>query len=264
MLFNRAAIRSGLLHAAADAYGALRFGRSTRLGLRILMYHAVGTPVADDAQGLYNMPFGRFESQMRYLKNHYAEHFVPLDCNAFAGNGFRIAITFDDGYRDNLLVAAPLLVELGIPFTVFVCTGAVSERKDGFLSPEDLRELSAMQGVKIGSHSVNHLRLTAIDDRAVYNEVECSKAYLEDLLGRRVDSIAYPRGDVNKRVRDIVASARYEIGATSRFDINQANRDALLLCRTDIWAGDDIMVFGQKLRGDWDWMRWRHPDPSAR
>lgn len=257
------AIRRPVLNAATWAYRRLRSDGSPRPGLRILTYHAVGTPIEGDVRFLYNMAPRRFEAHMRYLAKHLAGQLVPLAPLEPRDDKLRIAVTFDDGYGDNLAVAAPLMVELGIPFTVFVCTGAVTERKPGFLGPEAVRELARLPGAAIGSHSVNHPRLTACDERRLKEELAGSKAYLQDLLGSEVDAFAYPHGDVNSRVRDATESMGYRIGASTRFDINHAARDPLLLCRTDIWADDGIPIFEQKLRGDWDWNRWRSTDPDA-
>lgn len=257
------AIRAKAHQAATWMYARFRVGAAPREGLRILMYHAIGTPIEGDVRRLYSMTAARFGEHMRGLSEHHADRLVSLDALESRGDSLRIALSFDDGYRDNLAVAAPLLVGLGIPFTVFVCTGAVAGRKAGFLAPEDLRELAGLPGATIGSHSINHVHLTEANERSLREELVGSKAYLEDLLGRGVHSLSYPHGAVDRRVRDAAENAGYRIGATSRFDINRPVRDPLLLCRTDIWADDNIAVFEQKLRGDWDWFRWRVADPAS-
>lgn len=251
------------LRAATWAYSHFRSSGSPRHGLRVLMYHAIGTPIEGDTRGLYNMKFEQFESHMRHLSRHWREALVPLHLAAVRGRAVRIAVTFDDGYLDNLTVAAPLLVDLGIPFTVFVCTGAVVRRQAGFLGPEEVRELASLPGVQIGSHSVSHARLTLCNEHQLQEELTGSKSYLEDLIGREIVSLSYPHGDVNCRVRDAAGDIGYRIGGTSRFDVNRTDRDPLLLCRTDIWADDDLLVFNQKLHGDWDWNRWRTADPAT-
>ena len=255
-------IRSRVLRAVTWVYSQSRLGVDSQLGLRILMYHSIGTPIEEDIRCLYSMSSAQFKKHIYYLAEHYKDYLVPLDLSTLTCDSLRIALTFDDGYQDNLSVAAPLLVELGIPFTVFVCTGAVAGRKAGFLSPEGVREIAALSGVRVGSHTVNHLRLTECDDRRLSEELVGSKAYLEDLLGSEVDLLSYPHGAVDSRVRNGAENAGYRIGASSRFDINKPSRDPLFLCRTDIWAGDDIPIFEQKLRGDWDWYKWLQQTPD--
>lgn len=64
----------------------------------------------------------------RTLRAHMAfmlRHFTPAPlAEILAGPGdghrMRFAVTFDDGYEDNLTVAAPLLKSMGIPATAFV------------------------------------------------------------------------------------------------------------------------------------------------
>ena len=92
-------------------------------GLRVLMYHAVSSPNDHNVRDRYNMSYPKFERQMRYLAEQYADCLVPFDHPTTDGDSLRIALTFDDGYRDSLTFAAPLLAELGIPFTVFVRHG---------------------------------------------------------------------------------------------------------------------------------------------
>lgn len=258
-----AMLRKQAYRAATFAYSRYRTSGVPRPGLRILMYHAIGTPVAGDIHGLYSMSVARFEEQMRFLATNYANHLVQLDKSSLdVGSSLHIALTFDDGYRDNLLAAAPLLISLGIPFTVFICTGAVAEKRAGFLNRDDVKHLAVLPGAQIGSHSINHPHLTESNDRNLHNELVGSKYYLEDLLGREIDMISYPNGSVNDRVRNMANQVGYHLGACSRFDVNPPDRDPLLLCRTDIWAQDDMLIFDQKLRGDWDWYRWRSTDRS--
>lgn len=258
------AIRPRVLQATTWAYGRFHLGERPRQGLRILMYHAVGTPVEDDVRDLYNIRKDLFVTHMRYLAENYKDHLVALDATALKSPSLKIAVTFDDGFRDNLSVAAPIMVELGIPFTVFVCTGAVAQHKPGFLSAAEVRELDSLPGAAVGSHSVSHAKLSECNDRQLKEELANSKAYLQDLLGREVDTISYPHGSVDRRVRDNAEQIGYRIGSTSRFDVNRPERDPLLLCRSMIAADDDLAILEQKLKGDWDWNRWRSFDPSVK
>ena len=233
-------------------------------GLRLLMYHAIGTPAIGDKLGLFSLSPERFRQHMGRLASWNNGRVVEFDAAALTENGCRVAITFDDGYRDNLDVAAPILIELGLPFTVFVTSEFVRSGRAGFLSPTDLRALAALPGAQIGAHGATHVALTQCNDRTLRNELESSRSYLEDVLGFEVRTLAYPYGAVDQRVRDAALAAGYCLGACSQAGLNPPGRDPLLLARTEILSFDSERAFAQKLHGDWDWYRWRTKDPACR
>ncbi len=230
-------------------------------GFRILIYHAVGTKIGEDRLGIYTISPGLFEWQMNALVSYPGKALSPLS-DFSSGTGLRIAVTFDDGYRDNLYMAAPILIKYKIPFTVFISTSFVKGRINSYLSPEEVKELANLPGTTIGTHGSTHVPLTQCNDATLKREIADSKHYLEDLLGVEVNTMSYPHGSVNQRVRESVSHAGYAIAACSRFDINGPGRDPLLLCRTDILGNDSVRVFRQKLHGDWDWYRNRSKDPA--
>jgi len=233
-------------------------------GFRVLMYHSIGTPAFGDEKGLFSLSPERFRQHMGLLAGLKHGQLVSFDADALSGTGYRLAITFDDGYLNNLEVAAPILVELGLPFTVFVTSEFVRNRKSGFLSPVDLRALAELPGAQIGAHGANHVALTQCNQAALLNELMSSRHYLEDVLGREVRKFAYPYGAADRRVRDAALSVGYNLGACSLGGINPPNRDPLLLTRTEIVSFDSKRVFAQKLHGDWDWYRWRRQDPACK
>ncbi len=86
------------------------------------MYHRVAT-VDSDPLGLC-VATERFAEQLELLQS--AARIVPLgEITRARSNGLTVAITFDDGYADNALAAAPLLEAHDAPATVFVVAGAV-------------------------------------------------------------------------------------------------------------------------------------------
>lgn len=99
-----------------------------RARMVILIYHRV-LPEPDPL--LPDLPdIARFGWQMRLLANYF--HPLPLAEAAArlqAGDlpPRSVCVTFDDGYRDNLECAVPVLEELGIPATVFVATGFLGD-----------------------------------------------------------------------------------------------------------------------------------------
>ena len=113
--------------------GLLMLARLARQRTRalVLRYHAI-TPTAEEV--LYAAPSiclsaQAFRVQMRFLKRAY--RVLPLDelVHAMQRGGKlpprAVAITFDDGYADNYLLAGPVLRDLGLPATVYVSTGTL-------------------------------------------------------------------------------------------------------------------------------------------
>ncbi|WP_319245411.1 polysaccharide deacetylase family protein [uncultured Propionivibrio sp.] len=257
-------LRRFLARTISETVAGVSWIRQPTDGLRVLMYHAIGTPALGDTLGLFSLSPERFRQHMVLLAGWQRGRVVELDGSALNGNGCRVAITFDDGYSDNLEVAAPVLSELGLPFTVFVTSEFVRNGKPGFLSPNALRDLAALPGARIGAHGANHVALTQCDDTTLRNELTASRSYLENVLGSEIRTLAYPYGAADRRVRDAALAAGYCLGACSQAGVNPAARDPLLLARTEIVSFDNERVFAQKLNGDWDWYRWRTQDPACR
>src|SRR5204862_5165631 len=110
-----------------------------------------------------------------------------------------IAITFDDGYRNFLKVAAPLLNEYRLPATVFVVSGYCGRYNEWLsrvkklprlemLSWAEVREIS-QAGFAIGAHTVNHPNLTMLSAKDVAKELRDCRSDIEDRIGLRVDTL---------------------------------------------------------------------------
>ena len=235
-----------------------RYISTPRFGLRVLLYHSVSSGVKFDPRGLFTIHPYIFENQMRRLAKSAYVSFVSLrDClKTISKSGLTAAVTFDDGYKDNLNTVAPIMQKYRIPFTVFVSTSLIQNGAPDFLTPKELSELSTLPGVSIGSHGKTHKRLTELNKKDLRDELISSKHYIEDIIGKEVIAVSYPHGAVDSNVRDAAILAGYKIGACSRFDINNEALDHLLLNRTTILAIDTNKVYLQKLNGAWDWYKW--------
>jgi len=246
-----------ILRSVAEGVSLARVFSPLRSGLRILMYHSVGHHAYRDDEGIFSISQQNFHNHIRLLASTKQYKCVPLRPLNLPQHTMEVAVTLDDGYRDNLYIAAPVLVENNIPFTVFVSSDFIKNRIEGFLTPDELRGLAELPGVTIGAHGKSHRRLTDCSDLELRAELSSSKHYLEDLLGRPVTTVSYPFGAVNIRVRDEAERLGYDLGVCTRFDINIPGRDPMLLCRCNIEREDTPRVLHQKLKGDWDWYRFR-------
>jgi len=237
-------------------YGAKNALVSPADGLRILMYHSVAADSAADRSDIYSISRSRFTDHLNYLNEHRVDDDLAVR-PFFEIDEIGVAITFDDGYRDNLEIAAPLLIERGFPFHVFVNPGFLISGDDRYLNRTSLCELAGFPGVTIGAHGYSHKRLTECSPTELDAELDSSKKWLEDTIGKEITSMAYPHGALNHNVKSAVQKAGFELAACSRFGLTHTYGDRFALERTDIWSGDNVRIFGSKLRGNWDWMRLR-------
>ena len=227
----------------------------------ILMYHIVAEPTsAQEARYCCTPP--RFESQMRHL-GKAGLRLLTLDAIADALDGRAewpdrgVAVTFDDGFADTFANALPILTRYGIPATMFAVSDLIGASNDwmsarGFpkrrlMSASELREMSAA-GVTIGSHTRTHPRLPELDAEAKRSEVRGSKARLEDVIGRSVTAFAYPYGLFDDDARQAVAEAGYRTACSTRSGFNGPDADRYLLRRIEVFGGDNLWQFRQKLK----------------
>lgn len=230
-------------------------------GIRVLMYHSVGCDVEDDLFNLYNISPELFKQHANFWVSKNLK-ILKLNKDMLKDGISGTLITFDDGYLNNYLVAEPILCKFNIPFTVFISVKNLD--KKGFLSLENLKEFSRKDNVTIGSHGLNHLHLTNLNDTELYDELYTSKQILEEITQKEVFSISYPYGSIDMRVRNMAEKVGFTIGFTSWSNINNFDCDPLLLSRSTIWSFDNEKVLRQKIEGKWDWMRVRYKNPSLR
>ncbi|MCX5799068.1 MAG: polysaccharide deacetylase family protein [Proteobacteria bacterium] len=118
----------------------------------------------------------------------------------------RITSSWDD--RNALdLKLADLLNKYGVKGTFYV----QRKRNSRSLSDEEVKRISDA-GFEIGAHSLSHRDLTTLSLTEAREEIRDSKAYLEDLLGRKVNMFCYPRGKYNGSIVELVKEAGF-VGA---------------------------------------------------
>ena len=244
-------LKNGVYRALGETATALRTVNGDGRTLRVLMYHKVN----DVPTNRMSMPVGLFAEQMDQLRElgyntvdldaviaHYTER-KPLPDRA-------VLITFDDGYRDNLENAAPILHERGYPAVQFVPLGYVGDplplpheeplAARGVLNRTvdwgELNELEAA-GVRIESHGISHRPLADLEVDEATREIVISKLRLEERLGRPVRAFSYVKGSEAhyKPVHlSLVRQAGYDVAFTSISGANGPATDPLQLHRYNV------------------------------
>ncbi|HEX7972571.1 MAG TPA: polysaccharide deacetylase family protein [Thiobacillus sp.] len=222
----------------------------------MLMYHAI-TPGAGIPVWPWAVSMRQFRRQLDFLAAEgYATPTMAELAAAPAGawTGRTAVVTFDDGYVDNL-AACEELRKRGMRASWFVVSGSVGRSPQW---PEDGRpqgrllnaiELRDMQesGMEIGSHTVNHMRLTEVDHARMMQELADSKAMLEDLLGNAVNGFAYPYGAWDARCAGAAQAAGYRSACTTRSGWALRDGDPYRLRRLSIFNQDNLGSFARKL-----------------
>ncbi len=227
---------------------------------RVLTYHSITDDLIGDDNYQMTTPKELFKEQMRYLnENSYS----VIPCGEMIDNikenkempPKTICITFDDGFKDNLTNAAPILARYGFRATIFLTVNFIG-RSEQWLNWDDLMELTAMGIFSFGSHSLSHKKLHRLETNELKNEMGLSKNILEDHLRTTIDLFAYPfgcYGSFDKSAVDAVKSAGYKAAFTTIAGSNTIESDPYLMRRTRISWFDDKYEFAKELEGAYDW-----------
>ena len=221
----------------------------------ILTYHLIGYAHASApaiTRALTVSPEA-FADEMRWIVGHgfhavtQRQLFRALEFGAPLPSK-PVMITFDDGYRDVLWNAAPVLARLHMPATAYVITGRVSGPDSSFLTWPELNELERL-GIEIGSHTVHHAKLPGLTSAAALDELIVSRRELERHLGHPVQWFAYPAGAVDASVLPLVREAGYLLAATTRPGRDQNARDPFELHRYKVLATSGVAGVSALLGG---------------
>ena len=209
-----------------------------------------------------------------------------------------LVITFDDGHRGNYALE-PVLRDLPVPLTIFLCSGVVGTRRpfwfltvdeaaplkripdeerlarlrgDGSesaaadaepqaLSDEQVTELKRI--VDFQSHTVSHPILPYCDSAKAWTEISESKRQLETSYGLSIFALSYPNGDYSARELRLAKEAGYTCAISVDFGFNSIETDLYRLRRIaidDYEDGPSTLVV--KACGLWGFVRRLVAKPS--
>ena len=120
--------------------------------------------------------------------------------------------------------------------------------QDLMLSWEDIKTMHE-NNIHFGSHTATHPILSRLSIEEIKDEVYRSKRVIEDHLGTRINTFAYPSGramDFNQEAKYVVREAGYDCALTMIFGANNPDEDLFELRRLTAWD-DDIHTFGTRL-----------------
>jgi peptidoglycan/xylan/chitin deacetylase (PgdA/CDA1 family) len=233
-LMGRALVETGLLRRMMGDAGL------------VVAFHRVN----DDSADSLTCRVSDFEQYCRFFRRS----FEPIPLSEFVDRmehgrsvAGTLAITFDDGYRDNFDNAAPILKRFDLPATFFIASGFMStdhvawwdqdlEPAPPWMSWDELVELARM-GFEIGAHTRTHVDLGRVKGEVAGAEIRGSKLDLESRLGIPVSLFAYPYGRMEnfcEENREEVYKAGFRCCASCHGGLVRPGSDPLRMNRVPI------------------------------
>ena len=244
-------VKNALYRTIGETSTTLRLAPNGNRTLRVLMYHKVN----DIPDNPTTVPVSHFDDQLTQLRE-LGYQVVDLDAVldhytlGAALPDHAVLITFDDGYRDTLENAMPVLQKHGYKAVIFV---PVAYMEDATPLPHEsllvergvrnptldwglMRELDA-GGVRVESHGIAHRPLAEVSLDEAVREIGVSKLKLEEQLGRPVRAYAYVKGSeahFHPVHESILKQAGYDIAFTSISRSNGVETDPFRLGRYNV------------------------------
>lgn len=231
-----------------------------RKPIPILVYHqiAAAPPKGSPFRSLYVAPKA-FARQMAWLK---LLGYTGLSMSALQPyllgekSGKVVGITFDDGYLNNLSHALPALIKQGFSSTCYAVSGLLGntnawDQRLGIAQAPLMNEAQIRQwvaaGQEVGSHTRQHIDLTANDDEVCRVELALGKSELESVIGQSVDHFCYPYGHYRANHMAMAGQLGFVTATTTQRSRCHVQTDLLQLPRVPVLRSTSLLLFWLKI-----------------
>lgn len=203
---------------------------------RVLMYHSI----SEDDGDLAVSP-DHFERQLIWLTRHGYRFccISELVSEPNSGNEKRVALTFDDGFKDNYTEMFPLLNKYNAKATIYLAPDIEGIEK---LSVSDIQEMQASGRIEFGAHTMSHVNLSTLDESEALHEIQASKTWVENVTNEACDAFAYPFGRFNDTNVKQVSLLGFTTAVTVKKGIEQIS-DPFRIKRISVLGKTNILQF---------------------
>ncbi|MDP2451578.1 MAG: polysaccharide deacetylase family protein [Polaromonas sp.] len=226
----------------------------------ILVYHQISEapPKGAPFRSLYVSPasFSRQMAMLKLLGYQGLSMSALLPYLRGEKTGKVVGITFDDGYRNNLTHALPVLQRQGFSSTCYAVSGLLGKTNEWdqgigmaqvpLMTADELR-LWVAGGQEVGSHTQNHARLLQSDDPTALLDMTGDRAALEGLLATPVRHFCYPFGEYAPQHVAMARQAGFQTVTTTQRGRSSARNDLMELPRVPVVRSTSLPVFWLKV-----------------
>ena len=114
-----------------------------------------------------------------------------------------VVFTIDDGYKSFYKNGFPLFKKYNYPFTLFIYVEATNGRWGDFMTWEQIKKSSEFGD--IGIHSYAHSHLAKLYNEEIIKDTKKAVKIFKKNMGFAPNMYAYPYGEYNKRVKEIIS-----------------------------------------------------------
>jgi len=164
-----------------------------------------------------NIKIDIFKKQLELIEENNIEYYDPANFDTefnYPKKNKKVLITIDDAFSSFYENAWPILKEEEIPFILFVSTEPVG--KPGYMTWEQIKEISSYNFAYIGNHSHTHKYLLDFSHLEFTKDIKNSIKIFRDKLGYNPIYFSYPFGEYNlKQTQFIKNNFKYGFGQHS-------------------------------------------------
>ncbi|WP_047383462.1 polysaccharide deacetylase family protein [Cetobacterium sp. ZWU0022] len=252
--------------------------KKSKYEMPVIMYHRV---IKDESEkgvhGTY-VTVKQFDEQMKYLKSKGYETITFEDLlnnkykQRFDKDKKWIMLTFDDGYKDNYENAFPILKKYQFKGIIYILDGLKynkwdvddknnPEKEFPLMSIEELLEMQKY-GIEFGGHTSTHPKLAELTLQEVKKEIILSKNNIENMIGKRLLSFAYPYGSLNEDVKKISQESGYEFAVATDSGSITFSDDLFEIRRIGIFPTNNLFNFKRKVSGKYNFIKVKREEKS--
>ena len=243
------------------------------MSIPVLMYHHILSKDGFIATGVEN-----FDKQMSFIAKNYhtvtSFEFKEYMSGKKSLPKNSVMITFDDGWRDNLIYAYPILKKYGLKATLFIVTGWIdeaSEKSYPFVEQKhseckktlqqranevvlNWNEVRQIQDVfDIHSHTHFH-RDDYFGKISIKEELFLSKKRIKEELGIDSVHLCWPRGVFSQEDINLAKESGYEILYTTKRGVNKPNANMdqihrIAAKKDEKWLKKQLYIFKNDILG---------------
>lgn len=201
---------------------------------RVLMYHSIENNASD-----LSVSPAKFEQQLKWLKTKGYRFVTVSELLELDSTEKVVALTFDDGFKDNYTNMFPVLQRYAAKVTIYLAPDISGIDK---LTGEQVKEMQASGLCEFGAHTLTHVNLSQLDDSQAQTEITQSKQRVESMIESECRSFAYPFGRYTERTVELVKAAGFDSAVTVKKGI-ECIQDPYQIKRISVLGKTNIVQF---------------------